>query len=318
MQSLRHLELVRALAAHRNFGRAAEALGISQPALTRGLQHLEETLGVRLFDREDGPVRPTAFGEIIIERGEPIITAFAEMRREIDRARGVDSGSIKVAAGPFPAEICAQRAIARLSREHPMLRCELLIKDWVEVIGDVMSGRADIGIADITEARDHADLDVEPIRSDRLELFCRAHHPLLQKNRIALEDVLAYPWAGPHIPRHMRAHIGEEPRVFAVADPETGRVRPRIRVETVGAILEIVAHSDAISAAPFVVLAGRDGLSTLPVEPGWLAVHYGFIRRRGVTPPPAVSAFMDAVRAVEGELAGQGFVPALPLLKASR
>jgi hypothetical protein len=89
-------------------------------------------------------------------------------------------------------------------------------------------------------------------------------------------------------------------------------------VETVGAILEIVAHSDAISAAPFVVLAGRDGLATLPVEPGWLAVHYGFIRRRGVTSPPAVTAFMAAVRAVEEELAAQGFTPSLPRLRATR
>jgi len=53
LHSCRHLEMVRALAQHRHFGRAAQALGGSQPSLTRSLEHLGKMLGVRLFERQD-------------------------------------------------------------------------------------------------------------------------------------------------------------------------------------------------------------------------------------------------------------------------
>ena len=67
MHSLHHLELVNALAKYRHFGRAAEELGISQPALSKGLNHLESVLGVKLFDRA-APIAPTAFGDIVLQR----------------------------------------------------------------------------------------------------------------------------------------------------------------------------------------------------------------------------------------------------------
>ena len=85
--SIRQFELVKALATYRHFGRAAAALRISQPAVTRSLKHLEDLLGVPLFDRQG--VTPTAvFGELVLSHGEPVIKGFADLMREIDFAGG--------------------------------------------------------------------------------------------------------------------------------------------------------------------------------------------------------------------------------------
>jgi DNA-binding transcriptional LysR family regulator len=164
MQTLRHLELVRALALHKHFGKAAEALGISQPALTRSLQHLEESLGVKLFDREAGPVEPTLFGRIVLDRGETIIAGFAELKRELLLARNLDLGVLTVAAGPYPAEISVHRATGRLSAQQPLIHTSVSVKDWLEVIDDVVEGRADLGVADLFDAVDNPALEVQPIR----------------------------------------------------------------------------------------------------------------------------------------------------------
>jgi len=79
MYSVRQMELVRALAEHRHFGRAAAALGISQPALTRSLKFIEDQLGVLLFDRMG--VTPTVYGQIVLQYSRPVLSGFAEMAR---------------------------------------------------------------------------------------------------------------------------------------------------------------------------------------------------------------------------------------------
>jgi DNA-binding transcriptional LysR family regulator len=87
MQTIRQFEIIQALATHRHFGRAARALGISQPSLTRSLKELESRLGVALFDRNG--VEPTVFGEMALRYGQPVLANAAELMREIDLARGL-------------------------------------------------------------------------------------------------------------------------------------------------------------------------------------------------------------------------------------
>ena len=71
MYSARQLELVRALAEHGISVARRPALGVSQPALTRSLKHLEDLIGASLFDRAG--VTPTIFGEIMLKHGRPVL-----------------------------------------------------------------------------------------------------------------------------------------------------------------------------------------------------------------------------------------------------
>jgi DNA-binding transcriptional LysR family regulator len=90
--------------------------------LTRSLKHLEDVLGVPLFDRQG--VTPTVFGELMLNHGEPVIKGFADLLREIDLAKGLEIGEFSVSAGPYPADISGQRAIGMLSAQHPRLAVE--------------------------------------------------------------------------------------------------------------------------------------------------------------------------------------------------
>ena len=141
MHSVHHLELVNALAKYRHFGRAAEELGISQPALSKGLNHLESVLGVKLFDRA-APIAPTPFGDIVLQRSAALVHAFDELLREIELAKGVEFGSLAVAAGIYPSEMFIQEALAELSRQRPWIQCSLIVKDWAGVMEDVLTPAA--------------------------------------------------------------------------------------------------------------------------------------------------------------------------------
>jgi DNA-binding transcriptional LysR family regulator len=304
MHSLHHLELVNALAKYRHFGRAAEELGISQPALSKGLNHLESVLGVKLFDRA-APIAPTAFGDIILQRSNTLVNAFEELLREIELAKGVEFGSLTVAAGIYPSEMFIHEALAELSRQRPWIQCSLIVKDWAGVMEDVLTARCDIGIADTQHASENPDLATEPLRNIVCPMFCRAGHPLTKLAAPRFEDLLQYPWVGPSLPERISTLLPAEPLPFGTKDPATGRVTPRIRVGTFVAAKSIVLAGDAVSGAPPSMIkeelaSGR--LVLLPVDIPWLSISYGFIWRRGRTLAPAAQSFIKIARGIEAKL----------------
>jgi DNA-binding transcriptional LysR family regulator len=303
MHSVHHLELVNALAKYRHFGRAAEELGISQPALSKGLNHLESVLGVKLFDRA-APIAPTPFGDIVLQRSAALVHAFEELLREIELAKGVEFGSLAVAAGIYPSEMFIEEALAELSRQRPWIQCSLVVKDWAGVMEDVLIARCDIGIADTQHASENPELTTEHLRKVVCPVFCRAGHPLTKIEAPTFEDLLNYPWVGPSLPERISAFFPGESLPFGVKDPVTGRVIPRIRVGSFGAAKHIVLASDAVSgAAPYMIkdelASGR--LVGLPVDLPWLAISYGFMWRRGRTLSPAAQAFIKIVRNIEAK-----------------
>jgi DNA-binding transcriptional LysR family regulator len=79
----RRLQHLTTLVEHGHFGRAAKALNISQPALTKSIQALETELGVALVDRKGGGITLTIFGELVMQQSKGLFTAENDLRREI-------------------------------------------------------------------------------------------------------------------------------------------------------------------------------------------------------------------------------------------
>ncbi|HSO47840.1 MAG TPA: LysR family transcriptional regulator, partial [Rhizobiaceae bacterium] len=247
VQSARHLEIVKALAEHKHFGRAAETLGISQPALSKGLNHLEEIIGARLFDRS-GTVTPTEFGEIVLAHSESILNGFFELQHELEMAKGLDSGTLQISAGIFAAEASGQQALGMLSQRHPKLRCAVFVKDWVSVIEDVLNRASHLGFADVTLARDHPDLETELIREEVLVVFARAGHPLSGRGMVSFEEMMQYPWVGTSLPAAWRPHLPDGERSYGVFDERGQRIVPRLAVENFTAMRQVVKAGNAVSA----------------------------------------------------------------------
>jgi DNA-binding transcriptional LysR family regulator len=292
--------LVKALATYRHFGRAALALGVSQPALTRSLKHLEDLLGVPLFDRQG--VTPTVFGELMLNHGEPVIKGFADLLREIDLAKGLEIGEFSVSAGPYPADISGQRAIGMLSAQHPRLFVELKLFNWTKIVNQVLNERIDLGFADLAEAAKNPELETEAVRSSRLNFFCAAAHPLAGRNSVTLEELCTFPWVGPTLTDRMRRFLPEGDLPCGVFDAVKNRFLPRILVGNFTAAKDIALAGQGIGAAlPFQLKREIDDgdCVLLPIELPWLSLNYGFISKRGRTHSPAANAFMDNVRQIE-------------------
>lgn len=306
MHSIRHIELIRTLAEHRHFGHAAATLGVSQPALTRSLKHLEQGLGVPIFDR-DG-VSPTLFGRIILKHGERVLTEFGEMMREIALAKGLEIGELHVSAGPYAAEISVQQAIGALTQRHPGLNVRLRIADWIDATEAVLAGNVDVAVGELSEAREHPDLIVETISAAQLHFYCGRDHPLANAPVPTLDVLLDYPWVGPTAPGRMSAALPRVEGVFGTFDHVRSRFLPRITVETFTAARNIVAAGVGLGAAvPLQIRREIEAgeLVLLPIDLPWLKLDYGFVTRRGRTHSPATAAFMAMVREIEATLAAR-------------
>ena len=304
MLDLKHLHYATTLARHRNYARAAEALDMSQPALSRSISGLEAALGVQLFNRTRRGVEPTAFGERLLARGEVLLTSAAELERELKLMQGLEIGVLRVGAGTYPADMCVGPAIGRLAKEHPRLRIELETGHWRVMLQQVLAAKIDLAVVELSVAEQDPRLVTQPLPGHAATFFCRSGHPLLAEKAPTLERVFEFPLACTKLP----ARVAEMFYRLAPAgsiDPDTGDYLPPIMVDSIALAKAVVLSSDAVALSPLVLIAAevRSGhLVTLPFRQPWLHTDYGFVYLRDRALSPATQAFMAEIEAVELEL----------------
>jgi DNA-binding transcriptional LysR family regulator len=300
MHSIKQIQVVKALAEHRHFGRAARALGVSQPNLTRSLKHMEEVLGVTLFDRQG--VTLTLFGEMVLRHGERALSDFQELFREISLAKGLEIGELRISVAPYPADVSGAAAVGKLLKANPRLVVEFRNVNWADAVVEVVEGVTDLAFAELSAAAANPEVDVEPIRKSQMVFFCAAGHVLTAKRKLVVNDLLEFPWAGPSLPGRMGEELPKGELAFAIYDRQLDRLHPRALVGSFATAKQIVLNGSALSAAiPFQIEREvREGLCVqLPINLPWLVLNYGFIFKKGRTLSPAAAEYMRIVREIE-------------------
>ena len=290
-----------ALARIGNFHRAAEELRISQAGLSRSIQALENQLGVKLFDRLGSGAEVTAYGEILASRGADVVTAANDLEREIALMRGLDSGQLSVAAGPYPMAMTVMPALSRLLAERPRLRVRAKQTDWQAVTDAVAHQEVDFAIAETSYARQFDALSTK-VTGEHMVLFvCRAEHPLLSLEKPELTDILSFPVAGTPVPDRVADRFGDR-SVGAYRDTGNGPLRPSIEVDQISAALEISIRSDVVMATPLSLVEGHletGALRVIRLVAPWFRLSYGVITVRGRSLSPSAEALLGHVEAVE-------------------
>lgn len=305
MLTPRRLQHLLALVNHAHFGRAAHALNISQPALSKSIQALEAEVGVTLLERKHGEVIPTLFGQLVLRHSQAALSAEADLRREIDMLTGLETGSLKVALGPYPSILSGFASAARLHAKHPDLDLSVHVSSWREVAEHVLLRKVDLGIADITTIRSDEQFITEALDQNSGYFFCRPEHPILGNARISLKELVQYPWVATRFPPHVAANLPPEHSAAGSIDPLTGDFIPAIELNVPMQLGEFLKDSNALVMAPLKVMeqALREGRAhRLIISNFKLRVGYGFIYLRDRSLSPASLAYMQEVRAMEAEI----------------
>jgi DNA-binding transcriptional LysR family regulator len=291
MNDLRQLRHFVALAEHGHFARAAEAVHLSQPALSRSIQALESSLECRLLDRHSRSISLTSHGQLVLEHAQRLLAGSRALHNAVSQLGNLEAGELRLGSGPYPAARLIPRALGRLAQRYPRVRVKLSIANWQELRDRLLNDDIELFVADSRELLADPLLCIEALRPHSGVLFCRPGHPLLQQAPLHLNNLLDYPLAGTQLPlaveQSLRALSGREQLLS-------------IQCDNFMLLKTLVADSDVLSMAPWDVLAediqaGR--LARLPLDAGALTEQsaYGLVSRAGHSLSPAAQAMREEI-----------------------
>ncbi len=167
-----------ALADERHFARAAERVHLSQPAFSRSIQSLERDVGMRLFDRDTGEVKPTPAGTFLIERARRLLFDARGLQQDTALYRESKLGNTAFGAGPFPAATIMPLAISSLRQQYPGVGLRLETSDWQRLHDRLLAEDIEFFVADIRDVPVDPRIAVAPLGRQAAHLYARVGHPL--------------------------------------------------------------------------------------------------------------------------------------------
>lgn len=297
---LKLLQYAVVLARHRHFGRAAAALRISQPTLSRNIATLERQLGLRVFERSHRDVVATPAGDDVLRMADELVARAEAISNRLQLVRDGRGGRLRVAAGAYAHDVAVHAASIELIKSHPTLRLELLEREWTAAIDMLLTDQVDLAVFEISSLRTMPALRVESLGPLQGVYFCRAGHPLLAKADLQPADVQRYPFVMPGM-GHEHISMLEGLDAGLTVDPGTGHVLASIAVSSFARARDIVAGTDAIGighASQLKVGMSAGHLALLPLP--WLkkppTAEFGIASKRERTLLPAARSFATIIR----------------------
>jgi DNA-binding transcriptional LysR family regulator len=186
---------IRAFIAVAEFGafhEAAQQLNISQPALSRRIQKLEETLGVGLLQRSTRRVELTTVGREFLPKARHVLNSLETALLSIGEIADRRFGQVNVACVPTAAYYFLPTVIKAFNIWFPKIRVRILDEGANEVLQSVINGDAELGL-NLLGAQE-PELEFEPLMQDPFVLACREDHPLASKREVEWRDLEPYPF----------------------------------------------------------------------------------------------------------------------------
>ncbi|MCC8395789.1 LysR family transcriptional regulator [Paraburkholderia sp. MMS20-SJTR3] len=191
---LRHLQVLLSLAETGNLSQSAVALNSSQPGLSKWLKELEEDVGLPLFERHARGLRPTVYGEALIQHARRIEARLDNARDDMQALRDGGSGLVTIGTSGVAAADTVPRAVARLLQRIPRAQVRLQESTMNELLPQLARGELDIVVGRSGSPNDNPEICVETLYMEPINLVARPGHPLVGRGPLGWNDVFDYPW----------------------------------------------------------------------------------------------------------------------------
>ncbi|MBS0452543.1 MAG: LysR family transcriptional regulator [Proteobacteria bacterium] len=287
--NLQQLDHLLALAETGSFSRASEKVHLTQPALSRSIQMLEQELGLPLVDRIGKRNELTPFGAMVLDRAKRISMEAHEMRRSAALLTEGMAGTLHIGFGGAPSAVFSSPLLIYMLRHHPQVGLQLR-SGSAEVHGAALRARAlDAMVVTYRAVVPQEDLNIEVLPTVRSGFVCRRGHPLLTRHRSAVrfEELRRYPLISTGVSDDIARLLVE--RHGGDANPQRWL---HVTCDEIGALIEAVRSTDAIflgvlATTRELLVSGE--LVELTVDPtAELSAQFAFITLEGRTEAPAL------------------------------
>ena len=189
---LRHLHTFVAVAQQGTLGRAAETLNLSQPALSKTLNELEQLTGTRLFERGRLGAQLTLVGEQFLTHAVKVLDALNTAGQALNRKEGLNSDIVRIGALPTAALGILPSVIGQFHQQQKDITLQVATMNNTMLLAGLKSGEIDIRIGRMSDPELMSGLNYELLFLESLKLVVRPGHPLLQET-VTLSRVMEWP-----------------------------------------------------------------------------------------------------------------------------
>ncbi|MFA7945096.1 transcriptional regulator CynR [Pseudomonas brenneri] len=283
---LRHIRYLLAVADHRNFTRAAEALHVSQPTLSQQIKQLEETLGAPLLDRSGRTVSLTDAGQAYVRFARLALQDLQAGTRAMHDVQNLSRGNLRLAMTPTFTAYLIGPLLAQFYRLYPgiSVSVEEMTQDRLEhaLTEDLL----DIGLGFTGEHM--PDIACQALFVEALSLVASASHPTLSRKQwLKLADFQQQPLVLLNAGFATRRYIDDYCRTLAI--------KPQIAMEanSISAVIEIIRHTHLATILPREVAQTQQGLHAVQLRPALAQRTVALLSRKGAYRSAACGAFVE-------------------------
>ena len=294
------LRIVGAIAEHGSITAAADALGLSQPAVSQHLRRAEQRLGLALAERIGRSVRLTEAGEVLARHARTITNAFDAAAGELAELSGLRAGRVRLAGFPTASSTVVPKLVKQLAATHPGLSVSYLEAEPPEAVEAVRSGAVDVAIT-FSYPGDRVDphqesaqgLSVDSLWQDEMLVALPASHPAAAHDRVPIDELSSETWVA-GCPR-CRGHL--------LQVTESAGFTPTIAYETdnFSAVLGMADAGIGIALVPTLALASTrvpEGIVLRSTARGdSRTIHV--VTTDGASRVPAVAATLEALHSLD-------------------
>ena len=290
---LRHLHTFVAVAQQGTLGRAAETLNLSQPALSKTLNELEQLTGTRLFERGRLGAQLTLVGEQFLTHAVKVLDALNSAGQALNRKEGLNNDIVRIGALPTAALGILPTVIGQFHKQQKDITLQVATMNNTMLLAGLKSGEIDIGIGRMSDPELMSGLHYELLFLESLKLVVRPGHPLLQET-VTLSRVMEWPV--------VVSPKGTVPRQNAEALLQSqGCKMPAGCIETISASLsrQLTVDFDYVWFVPSGAVKDdlrRGVLTALPIATQGAGEPIGILTRVDATLTPGTQTLLSAIR----------------------
>jgi DNA-binding transcriptional LysR family regulator len=284
---LHDLQAFVAVAEFKSFRKAAEFVNISQPAFSRRIEKLEQSLGVKLIDRNTRNVDLTSVGRDFSRKARHILDNLDEALLSIEEVGGARMGQVTIACVPSAVYYFLPQVLSQYHVSYPRIKIKVHDARANQVLSVVASGEADFGVNFIGD--NEPGIDFQTILEERFVAACKKDHPLAKKKVVAWEDLKKYDF--------MTVSKSSGNRMLLdMALAGTG-AKPEIAYEAqhVTTLLGLVEAGMGVAAVPTLAMPSKDHavLARIPLINPVVTRRIGLIKRKGRSFTPAAERLYE-------------------------
>lgn len=293
--SMRHIRLLHGVAQYGSLRKAAEALNLTQPAVTKTLHEIEKLIGTPLFLRSSQGLLPNDFGEMAIRYANLIQTDLDKLIDELGALRSGGMGTVTIGSMSSQMESLIAPTIGSLSRDYPSIHITVVEDTSDRLIEALDRGEIDLAVARVPQGWSRDNLVLEETREEFIQIACGAEHPARHWQSMDLAALSGFPWIAQLRPAPLRDIHEQIFREALLASPAK-----MIETSSTTLAVSLLAQTNALTLLPRSLIGHYEKmgiLTALPVNVNARLGLFGLIWRKDAVVTSAVKTVAQSLRA---------------------